>query len=258
MEIHPTMAKDKKEFLGLTKMLQKIAHRYSFSSVYDDFLKMAICAFSYGKMEKEYEQIAGKYSKDDIVLFGHALAEMINEYDQHSTSCGEWDDILGNVFEETNSSFSASGSGQFFTPVSLCKMMAALTTGTDPCNDDIIVNDCASGSSRNLIAHSRMNPMNRYRAFYVAQDLDERCVNMSVLNFIMFGMKGIVIHMNTLSMEIYGGYRIYLADTMMGIQPLTVNECMYHITTAKQEKKEETPEAPKIIDVTNIKQLSLF
>lgn len=248
------MAKEKKEFLGLTKMLQKIAHRYSFSNVYDDFLKMAICAFSLGKMEKEYEQIAGKYSKDELQLFGQALAEMINEYDQHTTACGEWQDILGNVFEETNSSFSAGSSGQFFTPVSICKLMASFVTGTEPCDEGVTVNDCSSGSSRNLIAHSRMNPINRYRAFYVAQDLDERCVNMSVLNFIMFGMKGVVIHMNTLSMEVYKGYRIYLADTMMGIQPLTINECMRYITSSKSEDKEK----PINIDVTNVTQLNLF
>ncbi len=253
------MAKEKKEFLGLTKMLQKIAHRYSFTSVYDDFMKMAICAFSYGKMEKEYAQIASKYSKDDLILFGYALGEMINEYEKKSTTCGEWDDILGNVFEETNSSFSASGSGQFFTPVSVCKLMASLVEGTDPCNEDIIVNDCSSGSSRNLIAHSRMNPMNRYRAFYVAQDLDERCVNMSVLNFIMFGMKGVVIHMNTLTMEVFGGYRVYLADTMMGIKPLSINECFSFITTQKNDSREsEITKVQEVVDVTNIKQLSLF
>lgn len=254
------MAKDKKEVLGLTKVLQKIAHKYSFSSVYDDFLKMAICALSMGRMEKEYLQIAGKYSKDELVLFGHALAEMVQEYEQHNLPSGEWRDILGNVFEETNSSFSASGSGQFFTPDSLCNMMAQITAGTEPCDDGIIVNDCASGSGRNLIAHSRLHPLNRYRAFYIAQDLDERCVNMSVLNFFMFGMKGVVIHMNTLSMKIYGGYRIWLADTFMGIKPISVNECYEYLTTKSEPETEpEQPkETPKILNVTNIQQLSMF
>lgn len=246
------MSKDKKEFLGLTKMLQKIAHKYSFSRVYDDFIKMSICAFSLGQMEKEYLEIAGKYNKDELVLFGHALAEMVNEYEQNNLPNGDWKDILGNVYEETNSSFSASGSGQFFTPVSVCKVMAQLTTGTEKCEDEITVNDCASGSGRNLIAHARLHPLNRYRAFYIAQDLDERCVNMSVLNFMMFGMKGVVIHMDTIQMKIYGGYRIYLPETCMGIKPLSVNECYEFISTSNEQTKEN------IINVNSDNQLSLF
>jgi hypothetical protein len=114
--------------------------------------------------------------------------------------------------------------------------MANLLGDINECQEGIIVNDCSSGSSRNLIAHTRLNPKNRINAFYVAQDLDERCVNMSVLNFIMFGMKGIVIHMNTLTMEVFKGYRIWLPETMMGITPLSKHECLnYLIDTNKIE-----------------------
>jgi type I restriction enzyme M protein len=245
------MSKNKKEFLGLTKALQKISNRHNFSNVFDDFMTMAICAYSFGKMEDLYVKTISKYSADEIPLFGQALGEMINEYDNNMNDEGDWKDILGKVFEETNSSFTASNNGQFFTPHSLCNLMANLICSKEACEENIYVNDCSSGSGRNLIAHSRLHPLNRFRAFYVAQDLDERCVNMSVLNFVMFGLKGIVIHMNTLSMEIFKGYRIYLADTMMGIKPLTVDECKRFIITEKAEE-------PNIINVTNNKQLSLF
>jgi len=245
------MSKNKKEFLGLTKVLQKISHRHNFSNVFDDFMTMAICAYSFGKMEDLYMKTISKYSADEIQLFGQALGEMINEYHNNMNDEGDWKDILGKVFEETNSSFTASNNGQFFTPDSLCNLMAQIVGSKEACEENIYVNDCSSGSGRNLIAHSRLNPLNRFRAFYVAQDLDERCVNMSVLNFVMFGLKGIVIHMNTLSMEIFKGYRIYLADTMIGIKPLTVDECKKFLITEKTEE-------PKIIDVTKNKQLSLF
>lgn len=246
------MSKSKKEFLGLTKALQKICGRHQFNYVFDDFMTMAICAFSYGQMEELYMKTASRYDAEEMKLFAQALAEMVNEYDSNMGEDGSWKDILGNVFEETNSSFTASNNGQFFTPDTLCNMMAQLVGSKDVCENGIIVNDCSSGSSRNLIAHSRLHPKNRYNAFYVAQDLDERCVKMSVLNFLMFGMKGVVIHMDTLSMEIFKGYRVYLADTMLGVRPLNVNECKQFLFEQK-----ETP-APKKIEVGNFEQATLF
>ncbi len=246
------MSKSKKEFLGLTKALQKICGKHQFNNVFDDFMTMAICAFSYGQMEDLYMKTASRYDVEEMKLFAHALAEMVNEYENHMCDGGSWKDVLGSVFEETNSSFTASNNGQFFTPDTVCNMMAQLTCSKDVCEDGILVNDCSSGSSRNLIAHCRLHPSNRFNAFYVAQDLDERCVKMSVLNFVMFGMKGIVIHMNSISMEIFKGYRVYLADTMMGIRPLSVYECQQFLFEQK-----ETP-APKKIEVGNFEQATLF
>jgi hypothetical protein len=219
-------------------------------------MQMAICAFAMGRMEDVYMPIAARYSPENLPIFGQALAEMINEYEAGMDNEGSWIDVLGKVFEETNSSFAASGAGQFFTPETVCNVMVKLTAGTDECEDGIMVNDCACGSGRNLIAHSRLHPKNRLKAFYVGQDLDERCVKMCVLNFFMYGMKGVVIHMDSLQMKIFGGYRIYLADTLMGIKPLTINECYTYLTTSKEEEKEPA----KIIDITsnNLSQASLF
>lgn len=224
------MAKNKKEYLGLTKVLQKIAYRHHFSNVFDDFLTMAVCAFSYGKMEELYFNVSKKYNSEELNLFSQAVAEMFIEYENYMNDEGSWKDILGNVFEECNSSFTASSNGQFFTPDSVCNLMANLVGDNNECAEGIVVNDCSSGSSRNLIAHSRLNAKNRINAFYVAQDLDERCINMSVLNFIMFGMKGIVIHMNTLTMEVFKGYRIWLPETMIGITPLNKQECLNYLS----------------------------
>lgn len=242
------MSKGKKEFLGLTKSLQKISSRHQFANVFDDFMQMAICAFAMGRMEDVYEPIAKRYEPEELKVFGEALAEMINEYQRGMVDDGSWVDVLGNVFEETNSSFAASNAGQFFTPESVCNMMAQITAGPEECEKDITVNDCACGSGRNLIAHSRLHPNNRFNTFYVGQDLDRRCVNMSVLNMFMYGMRGVIIHMDTLRMKIFGGYRIYLADTLMGIKPLTINECYECLTSPKDEPQQ------KVIEIQPMKQ----
>ena len=135
-------------------------------------------------------------------------------------------------------------------------MMAQLTGAAEiPGNDDITVCDPACGSSRCLIAHSRVNPNNRLRSFYVGKDLDYTCVMMSVLNYFVHGMKGVVIHMNTLLMEIYRGYRIFLADTGMGIRPMSKHECIHFLTKQQIESDQEpveemVPVVPETLPLT--------
>ena len=186
----------------MKKALRDISNRHSINQLFDDFLQMAVCAFSVGFMEEEYKKVADKYKPEELKGFSIALAEMVNEYSEAACD-GGWDDIVGITFENVNSKMQASNSGQFFTPVHLCNLMAKITHDSTFIPEN--VNDCACGSSRNLIAHCRLRPEHRTETFYHAYDLDSRCVLMSVINFIMYGMKGVVIHMNALTLEIYGG-----------------------------------------------------
>jgi hypothetical protein len=73
---------------------------------------------------------------------------------------------------------------------------------------------------------------------------------MSVINYVMYGMKGIIIHSNILTMEIYKGWRVYLPETGLFVVPLTKNECISYLIEQKKE-----PE--KIIEISN-EQLKLF
>ena len=95
------MSKAKKEFLGLTKVLQKISSRHQFANVFDDFMQMAICAFAMGRMEDVYLKIAGKYTAEELPIFGQGLAEMINEYENGMSDDGGWVDVLGTVSKIT-------------------------------------------------------------------------------------------------------------------------------------------------------------
>ena len=202
------------------KTLNSISNRHHTSQVFDDFLQMAVCAYSMGRSEELYLDIAKKYNAEEIKGFGDALGALIMEHERES-GLG-WKDFLGNYFEEFGQNNAKMG--QFFTPVSICNLMADFT------NDEKkdfrqTVNDPSCGSSRNLIAHAIKKPENRFNFFYIGQDLDKRCCLMSVLNFVMFGMSGVVIYMNCLSLEIYGGWRIWMPETLLGIQPLSVEEC---------------------------------
>lgn len=248
------MAKQKEDKrIGLTKALEKLSRKQSINQVFDDFLKMVICAYSIGRMEDEYNRIAKNYDPDEIPLFGSALTELIMEHER-TNNRSEWVDVVGTTFEQINSASSASRMGQFFTPVSLCRMMAEMTQDG---KTEGSVNDPTCGSSRNLIAHAQLHPNNRFNFWYVGSDLDERCVNMSVINFIMFGMKGVVIHMNALSMEIFKGYRVFIPETGMGVTPLTKDEC-YKYLFEQKEKEEVHPAIVPVQPAYIAEQLSLF
>ena len=255
------MAAKKTEAIGLEKALRNIAQRYSINQVFDDFLKMTVCAFTIGFMEEEYKKIAGRYDEHELKMFAGALAEMTEEYHREVTVDG-WADVVGDLFETVNSASQASRSGQFFTPKSVCNLMSKIThVESDPIPNT--VNDCACGSSRNLLAHKALKPAHRH-VFYVAQDLDERCILMSVINFVMHGMKGVIIHMDTLRMKVYGGYRIYLPEIGLFAKPMTVAQCNYYlfehreIADAEPIKIELSPVPEQMKQAILKGQLSLF
>ena len=211
------------------KTLNNISRRYHTSQIFDDFLQMAVCAYSIGRSEGLYLEIAKKYNAEEIKGFGDALGALVLEHEK--TNGKDWKDHLGSYFEN-NGQFNTK-MGQFFTPVSICNLMAEITDG-----DGKTVNDPSCGSSRNLIAHAMKDPSNRLKHSYLGQDLDKRCCLMSVLNFVMFGMSGVVIYMNCLSLEIYGGWKIYLPETLLGVKPLSVEECKDFLFEKKEVKLE--------------------
>jgi type I restriction enzyme M protein len=196
---------------------------------------MAVCAFSMQRSEDIYIQIASKYNPSELEALSIALGALVQDHSKDTER--EWQDYLGNYFEDSGRS--SAKMGQFFTPVFLCNLMAEITADDECTGERQTVSDPSCGSSRNLIAHARKNPNNRFQFYYVGQDLDRRCCLMSVLNYVMFGMSGVVIHMNCISLEIYGGWRIWMPETMLGVQPLSVEECKNYICTSYSEPKKE-------------------
>lgn len=110
-------------------------------------------------------------------------------------------DVLGSVYEELFQSKTKSSSlGQFFTPTSVCDLMARIV-GVGDCK---LVNDCACGSGRTLIAHymeciREERPTNSY---YVAEDIDVTSIKMCALNMMMYGMRGRVVRHDTLTQPV--------------------------------------------------------
>ena len=118
------------ESAELLKTLDEAARRSGVSrgQAFEDFLHMAVCAMSGGRMEEQYLAVVKKHSEgkkgrrgcDSIAeLYAKSIAAM-------EETRGEMVDILGDLYQ---GAITYGEAGQFFTPMSLARVMASLTIG---------------------------------------------------------------------------------------------------------------------------------
>ena len=102
----------------------------------------------------------------------------------------------------------ASANGQFFTPDSLCKLIADITDADVEESVSkigfVMVNDPACGSARSLLAHfmrkTHDNPALAGKYFYDAADIDFPTCKMAACNMMIHGMQGRVVCQDQLSL----------------------------------------------------------
>ena len=117
---------------------------------------------------------------------------------------GEWLDVFGILYEELYlTRGKAFHTGQFFTPPSVSDLMSQISSLNE--KQGGMVNDCAAGSGRLLLAHymekSSLDHSAGRRFQYVAQDVDPVACKMCALNLMAHGMNAKVICQNTLTMS---------------------------------------------------------
>lgn len=146
-----------------------------------------------------------RYSKEQNLQFYRMMCAYLRVmYDKLRRH--EWYDAWGDLFMELTPKGGARG--QFFTPPSVCDLMAESNVDTameptTPCGGfgrRVAISDPAAGSSRNLLAaHARFIHDNRRKPYLVAEDLDLMCCKMSAVNMMAHGCFGEVICHNTLT-----------------------------------------------------------
>jgi len=117
----------------------------------------------------------------------------------------DWYDAWGELYEAIVVSNSrSSNTGQFFTPKSLCSLMAKIYAENIPITGKR-VSDPTCGSGRTLLAFHVRNLGNTL----YAEDIDRTCCMMTVCNFLIHGCVGEVIWHDSLQPETYfGGWRV--------------------------------------------------
>lgn len=201
----------KKEFVKLFDTLTYGQHRWQawgdmvwlFATTIANSVKTPY----WDQREKRYLEIIQKYDKQRQKVFPELLAMLVRIMDE-AVNNGFYGDFLGELYMTLELGNSAGG--QFFTPYSVCMLMAEVTYGDgDRVKNDISrkgwssCNDCACGAGATLIAMAEVMHKNhvnyQQQCLFVAQDIDYTTALMCYIQLSLLGCAGYVRIGNTLT-----------------------------------------------------------
>ena len=181
------------------KIFEKLARTHDPMNLFSEFLDYCI-DINLFTLKSQGLDFKGR-EKQYMEMFKEWIL-ITNETLEKEDSIG-WYDYLGEFYEAViQSKFKAGSMGQFFTPSNVCEAMAEMTIMCKP--SDGMINDCCCGSGRLLLAGHNHDP----NAIVIGQDLDSVSVKMAALNFYIHGVRGSVLHMNSITNEFFGGYKV--------------------------------------------------
>lgn len=232
--------------------------------VFDDFLTYIIGMFS---VEQKPNPDWG-YKKEHTEMFFDLMREWL-EVQKAQVAKKGWYDIFGDFFMACVGRTSRQYRGQFFTPQHICDLMARVTASDTDEDKPMavcggfgkreIVNDCACGSARLLLAAHAVNCEKGKRpSYFVAEDIDRMCCKMSAINLCVHGCFGEVVCHDALAEpeEINIGYIINEGLYPIPAMP-TIRVCedktrfvSTHIWAAKR-KMQEQEQASKVHAMPN-------
>ena len=152
--------------------------------------------------EQRYRAMASKMTPETLSSYARMFALLTLATREHAEDpC----DILGDVYHELR--LNNEWNGQFFTPDHICRLMAQLTDIDVPSDKEgpITINEPTCGSGTMVIgaawAMQRKGIDYRRKSFFVAHDIDIRCVWMAYIQLSLYGIPAVVIHGNMMQTE---------------------------------------------------------
>lgn len=195
----------------LLRLLGSLAYRHSNWQVFADFAEAAAISLSNAvdwrqrdKREERYMQLIKRYERDELAKFPQMLAELTLALED------ELSDVLGRTFHDLE--LHNKWAGQFFSPYSLCQMMAKMTLADEDGIRARIAERgfvtaqepaCGSGAMVIALAHGMKDAGINYQEHLqvTAVDVDVKCVHMSYLQFSLLHIPAVIVHGNSLSLE---------------------------------------------------------
>lgn len=153
-------------------------------------------------------------------------------------------DFFGKTYEETfKGKGKASALGQFYTPETICDLMAEITA-CEQKDGRVTYNDCACGSGRTMLSAFAKADKSRFNWFDCG-DIDYISCKMCALNMMVHGMLGVVKQQDALLQTT--PHVIYKVNEIR--YPFPTN--LYSIRRVypqetKVQPKEEKPKEPKV------------
>ena len=142
------------------------------------------------KREQGYQEMVSTMSPKLLSSYARMLALLfLTAREYRDDPC----DILGGIYHELN--LNNEWDGQYFTPDDICRLMAQITLPSDELSakdGPITINESACGSGTMIIgaiwAMQRKEFDYRHNTFFVAQDIDIRCVWMTYIQLSLYGV----------------------------------------------------------------------
>ena len=191
---------------GFEKLFTELTKQHDNTVVFNDFLAYCVDQFRIDFHQPHFQR--DKYNEDECSVFYDLFQYLIEHTNDELSKDGSvgWYDMLGVFYEDVvQSQWKAGNRGQFFTPVNVCEALAELTVPEDIPKDRVLTGyDSACGSSRTLLAYHVRRPFD----ILVGGDLDHTSCLMSVVNFVLHGVKGVIINMDSLSGEFFGAWKV--------------------------------------------------
>ena len=199
--------------LEYTKYLSPIAKTKSSDiEVFQDFVRMSVCALSCWQREEDYMAVAKRYNKNELLEFSKALGSLVDEM-QHCY----FEDLLGIHYQEIASKSTRDGRGEFYTPPCISEFMAQITIRAEEVIEKGVpftVSEPTVWSGGMILKIAKqLAPKEKGAPSYVdlmrvtASDISPTAVDMSLLNFTLWGIPAEVYHQNSLSMETWGHWK---------------------------------------------------
>lgn len=202
----------------LVALIKGMAPRWGFRDVFTDFIELSSLSISnvvdkaqLDAREARYLQIAKKYPREDMERFPRMLACLTLAMEQ-CCAAGELEDVLGSLYMTLD--LGNDRAGQVFTPYHVSQLMARVLVGDAGAVQaevqakgfvDLMEPTCGAGGMVIAMADAlRTAGLNYQQSMHATcVDIDLRCVHMTYLQLSLLHVPAVVVHGNSLSLEVW-------------------------------------------------------
>lgn len=175
--------------------------------VFEAFVHLSACAVSAGQREEEYLQASQRFSSEDLKVFSQAFALLVREMEHKP-----YEDLFGPVYMEISSHKGKQMTGEFYTPRSICQLMAKMNAPGHldfPEDRPLTVCEPAGGTGGMILAFVEELVAKGISPLHVQvthQELMGVSCHCAFINYSLWGIPATVYHMNTLSMKVFASW----------------------------------------------------